>query len=108
MKMTDNKDFEQWKDIREPEKSEDREFLNFEKGSIEVLFESNDFRTGENKFGNTQFYFDVRDNGGEKKVLGTSSKRLMAELKSHLPLKDKRLNIERLGSGFDTTYKITE
>jgi hypothetical protein len=110
--MTDEYE-EQWRDIRDEPEQVKREFIQWdEQNQIEGTFESNDFRTGESKFkdnkGNPkkQYYLDITDFKGVPKVLGASN-RMMDRLKAHLPLKNKRLNIEKTGVDFDIEYVIT-
>jgi hypothetical protein len=73
---------------------------------IYAIFQSDEIREVEGKFG-LQYAFDVLiDN--EKRTIATTSKRLLAGLKSVAPLEGKRIFIKRSGTGYDTYYKVEE
>ena len=82
------------------------EYATFENGNVEVTFSTNSFVTQDSMYG-AQNVFKVVNLEGLEQLFATSSKRCMIALSGHFPIKDKRLNIERLGEGMNTNYKVT-
>lgn len=95
-----------WDNVQ-PENGEEREFVNFaeNENKVKLTFETDHPRVGENKFGKTTYYFDVIEHDMPK-VMSVTSMRLMNELKERLPLQGKILEIERVGEGYDTHYRV--
>jgi len=91
--------------------TEMKQYGTFVKGKelesgIYAIFQSDEIREVEGKFG-MQFAFDVLIDG-EKRTIATTSKRLLAGLKSVAPLEGKQIFIQRSGTGYDTRYKVEE
>ena len=82
------------------------EYATFDDHQVEVTFTTNSFVTQDSMYG-AQNVFKVINLEGMEQLFATSSKRCMIALSEHFPIKDKRLNIERIGEGMNTNYKVT-
>jgi|LGOV01.1.fsa_nt_gb hypothetical protein len=89
------------------DKIEEIVFVKFDQGIPRMRFRDDKFITGTNAYGNQTWTFDVIE-GKEDKMLSITSKRLMLKLKEARPLEGKIFDIERVGSGMETDYKLTE
>jgi len=107
--MQDNKAFD-WENVQPEENTETRdEFFNFENGPLSLLFEDSNPKEVEGTYGPVAM-FKVQSLGenGCAGWFSTGSKRLLRELKAHLPLDGKILKITRAGVKFDTQYKVEQ
>lgn len=88
------------------------EYIKFEDAknrTVKVKFLENDPTSRKNKFDQACFDFQVMDLDTKTlKVFSVTSKRLMRELKTCLPLDGKDLCIQRMGSEMETDYNVTE
>ena len=79
-----------------------------ENGVAVVLFTANDFEMGKpDKRGRTTYEFAVIQNKTAV-IFSVGSVRLMAALKTVLPLENKQIKITRVGEGMETTYKVED
>ena len=81
------------------------EYANFEGGIVEVTFLTNSFVKKDSMYG-PQNVFKVLNNEGLEQLFATSSKRCMIALSEHFPIKDKTLQVKRIGEGMNTTYEV--
>lgn len=82
-------------------------YVKFDNGVVTVRFHSSEFLVGKNTFGNKSYSFAVVE-GKEDKYMSVTSVRLMLRLKELHPLEGKVVKIERVGTGMDTDYNVTE
>ena len=83
----------------------DRPYKRFPPDGVAVVMIERDEPTETtNKYGQTQFDFEV---DGDL-LFGVSSKGLMRLLKKELPLAGKSFKITRSGHGVETTYQVEE
>ena len=87
------------------------EFLNFtdeNNHTVKVKFLDDEPQTGVNKYNTPTFTFDVLDMIiNTAKQFTITSKRLMRNLKTHLPIEGKVFIIKRVGTGMDIDYEVT-
>lgn len=89
---------------------DEMEFLNFtvdNNHTVKVKFLIEEPERGVNKFNTPTFTFDVLDMiSNTAKQFTITSKRLMRNLKTHLPIEGKVFTIERVGTGMDIDYEV--
>jgi len=79
-----------------------------ENGVAVVIFTANDFEIGKpDKWGRTTYEFSVIQNNTAV-ILSIGAMRLMAALKSVLPLEGMQIKITRIGEGMGTQYKVED
>lgn len=91
---------------------DEMEYLNFNdenNHTVKVKFLDNEPQVGINKFNTSTYTFGVLDMVSNTiKEFTITSKRLMRNLKTHLPLEGNIFDIVRVGSGMDTDYEVTK
>lgn len=83
------------------------EWVKWDEGVVKVGFSSSEFLKGLNSYNKTSFTFAV-EQGGDEKLMGITSKRLMLKLKAHHPLEGKVFEIKRIGVDMETDYEVQE
>ena len=101
-----------WDDIPNEETeldTKERSFVEWVPGKPNVLYHEDDgFHVGMNKFQKKTYYFNVKNDDGEYQVLSVTSTRLMIKLKKLMPIGGKVLRYERIGTGYDTDYRVDD
>lgn len=104
----DQKDMSVW-DSNELDEMEFLNFNDYNNHIVKVKILDNEPVRANNKFGTPTFTFDVLDIvTNTVKQFTITSKRLMRNLKTYLPIEGKVFTIERVGSGMETDYNVIE